>query len=106
MSTPAPGRFVVPSPRIPKTLGMLHIIFASLLLMCSLCMGFYVAILPALSKGMTEITKKAEDQVKAQRQAALKSLEEQEKAAETEQEKAELRQRRLELEAQKDVPMF
>jgi hypothetical protein len=82
---------VTPNRAIPKVLGILSIVFASLLLLGSGCQLLASIMSPALSKAIQDATKKVEEQQKAKQAADVKKIEEEEKAAKTEDEKAELR---------------
>jgi hypothetical protein len=98
MAETASSGYVVPQPRIPKVIGILNITFGAGLLMCGLCMGVYVAVLPTMMKAMTQVTKQAEEQQRAQVKTQLGTLEEEEKAAKTEEERIELARKKQELE--------
>jgi hypothetical protein len=97
-----PGR-VVPSPRIPKVLGILNIVFGSVLILFGLCMGLYFAMLPAMSRAMTQMQQKAEADVQAKNAAELKTIGEAEKAAKTEEEKEALADQRKAIEARPKI---
>ena len=98
---------VVPSPRIPKVLGILNIVFASGLILFGLCMGLYMVSLPAFGRAMTEMVKKAEAEAEKKRAADIKALEDAEEAAETESEKQALQEQRKAIEARPkvEIPM-
>jgi hypothetical protein len=91
-----PDEFAVPNYRIPKVLGILNIVFASGLLLCGLCFASSIAVWPALGSLIQEAQKKEQ----AKTQAALKALDEEEKAAKDEDAKEEIRDRRSILQAQ------
>jgi hypothetical protein len=90
---------VVPSPRIPKVLGILNIVFAAGLILAGLCMAAYAAMLPMIGKAMTEIQKKADAEVEKKKQADLKAIDEEAKAAQTDSEKESLEKKRQEIES-------
>ena len=90
---------VVPSPRIPKVLGILNIVFASGLILASLCMGAYAAMLPMLGKAMSEVQKKSEAEVEKRKQADLKAIDEEIETAKTDAEKQALDARRQSIES-------
>src|SRR4051794_6519455 len=94
MENAAPSGYVVPNVRIPKVLGILNIVFASAILICGLCMGVYVMILPSFGKAIVAAQKKMDQAVEDEKKAELKKLDEEEKAAETAEEKAAIRERR------------
>lgn len=98
MSSDASPRQIVPLPRIPKVIGILNIAFGAGLLLCGLCSGFYVAILPMTTKAFTQVAKQAEEQQKAPLKARLEALAEEEKSAETEEAKIKLAKERQQLE--------
>ena len=90
---------LIPNYRTPRLIGILNIVFACALLLCGLGSAVYVAVLPALAKGMGQFTKQAEDNLKAQRKQQVDALIDQEKQAETDEQKAEIAERRKMLEA-------
>jgi hypothetical protein len=94
MGEPVVDRQIVPNPRIPKVLGILNIVFASGMLLCGLCSGLYLAMLPTFARAIDQVQQNVEVKAKERRSAELKDLEEQEKTAPTEQEKAEAAARR------------
>ena len=86
--------YVVPSPRILKVLGILNIVFASALILGGLCLGAYTAMLPALSKAMNEMQKKAIAEVEKRQKDDLQKIDEDMKKAETDAEKTDLEAQR------------
>src|SRR3954452_25454004 len=96
---------VVPSPRIPKVIGILNIVFASGLILGALCMAGYAAMLPMLGKAMEGVQKQADLEVEKRKQADLKAVEEEAKTATTDVEKQSLEARRREIEARPKVQM-
>src|SRR5262249_34574890 len=103
MSKPMPVGGVVPTPRIPKVLGILNIVFASGLILGGLCMAAYAAMLPMIGKAMTEIQKKADAEIEKKKAADLEAIDAQEKVAKTESEKQDLESRRLEIRSRPKV---
>src|SRR5947209_3899171 len=98
-SAPAP-KVVIPNPRVPRTFGILNIVFSSLLLLCVLCNGaYFVMMIPAFSKAMDDMQKKAQEQQDNEKKAILSTLADEEKAARTDQEKVEIKAKRLEVES-------
>jgi hypothetical protein len=94
-----PQKSVIPNPRIPRTVGTLNIIFASLLLLCDLGCGVYVSLLvPTIGMAMEGMQKKVQDQQEVEKKAFLADLDEKEKAAKTDEEKLEIKAKRLEVE--------
>jgi hypothetical protein len=100
-SEPIP-RIIVPKPAIPRTMGTLNIIFASILLLSGLCSGITALMLPLMLSKMEPLKQaRAESQVK--HKADVAKLLEQEQAAQTQTEKDELKEKRLDLEDQADM---
>ncbi len=89
--------FVLPKPAIPKTLGILNIIFGVLLVLAGLCVGAFTLLIPTIQ----QITQKAMDDAKtrteAQKAADLKILDDRAQAATTDEEKATIAQERAEV---------
>jgi hypothetical protein len=92
--SPPPGPFVAPDHRTPRVLGILNIVFAANIIVCGLCMGAWVAFVPAQGRAMLEAQKKAQDAVKSQREAEIADLKSREGEAKTEDEKQAIRERR------------
>lgn len=93
------AEYVVPSPRIPKVLGILNILFASLLLIGGLCSMGMFALSPVVGQAIMRIQKEAVAKQQAQRKAALHALDEEEKAAATDEEKQRIEARRKAMES-------
>ena len=79
---------VLPKPAIPKTLGILNVIFAVLLILFGLCIGGMAIIAPQIQKFGQGIVEQQKAQVKAQKDSDLKTLDDRASAATTEEEKA------------------
>ncbi|MBX6315424.1 MAG: hypothetical protein IRY99_21310 [Isosphaeraceae bacterium] len=98
MDTPQTPQVIVPNPGLPKTIGILNIVFGSLLLLYGLCMGASTLFMPALGSMMQAQQKKLEAEAqakhKAQIEEELADLDRREAEAETEQEKAEIQAQR------------
>jgi hypothetical protein len=86
--------YVIPKPGIPKTLGILNVIFGVLLVLGGVCTLGALAIAPMFlnfaEKQATEIQVKAQEQQKAN----LKTYDDRIAAAKTEEEKKELEQQK------------
>jgi hypothetical protein len=126
-NSPHVGRFLVPAPEshaamdqpadditdqpapfstepnysTPKTIGMLNIIFASLLLLCGACYAVQMMFQQALSQAMMgPQQQQMQAAFAAERQAKIQQLEQQEKLAATKEQKAALESQRKALQAQ------
>jgi hypothetical protein len=86
--------YVLPKPGIPKTLGILNVIFGVLLTLGGFCMLVYMAVLPAIVGFAEKSVKDVQTKVEAKQKADLKSFEDREKAATTEEEKKAIQQER------------
>jgi hypothetical protein len=99
------GEWVVPNPQIPRTFGMMNIVFGGLLLLLGVgYLAFYV-ISPMFTKQMVEEAHKQQAVKKAEREAKITELKTKEGAAKTKEEKADLQAERenLEKEIEPDV---
>jgi hypothetical protein len=86
--------YVLPKPGIPKTLGILNVIFGVLLVLYGFCtLGTLVAA-PALVGFAEKTVKDVQTKVEAKQKADLKAFEDREKAATTEEEKKAIQQER------------
>jgi hypothetical protein len=103
MASPRPAGDVLPRPRIPNVIGILNIIFATFLMLFSLYMGWYAAIMPVSHRAMVQVRQNAEAAREAQLQAERKSLEESEKNASTVRLKAALAAKLAALQARPKV---
>jgi hypothetical protein len=91
---------VEPEPSGPKTIGLLNIIFGSILLLCGSCSGMYLAF-AAISAPMIDAQfQQMQQMVAAQRAAQIAELQRQETAAKTTKEKAAIRAQRKAIESQ------
>ena len=81
---------VEPNTGIPKTIGALNIIFASLLLLCGVCSGLYTAMQSAIWTMAAKQMPRVQKAIEAQREFELRKLEEQEAAAPNAEAKAAL----------------
>ncbi|MHC5540158.1 hypothetical protein ACYOEI_18210 [Singulisphaera rosea] len=91
---------IAPNSRIPRTIGILNIVFASGLLICGLCTTAYVVILlPTMSRVMDATTKNLEAKHASIKKADLEAVDVEAKAAKTDEEKAAIEAKRREIEA-------
>jgi hypothetical protein len=99
MSNTLPPGYVLPSPGIPKLVGLLNVIFGSLLILVGLgYIGFYL-IMPSYYK-LSEAAEKARvDSLRDQRTAQIAELKKQEELATVKEAREELRLKRKILEA-------
>lgn len=101
--TPPPGPdlpAVEPDPSIPKTLGLLNVIFAGLLLLCGGCMGANLIIQLAMMPVMQVQQEQVRVSMDAAHQNQIADLRRKEDAAKDPKEKAALQRRRQTLENQ------
>lgn len=82
---------VEPNTGIPRTIGILNIVFGVLLLLCGVCSGLNVVTQSAFGPMIAAQQKQVQQALEAERQAKLKKLQEQEEAAEDEEQKAAIR---------------
>jgi hypothetical protein len=87
-------QLVIPTPQGPKTIGILNIVFGSILLLCIPCAGAYMAVLANLGSIMEAQTQAMQSRLKAVQQQALADLARREGEAKTEPEKAQIRSER------------
>lgn len=92
------GKWVVPNPQIPRSFGLMNIIFGSLLLLTALGHGFWYLYTPTFTRQMQERVKQVEDKAKSERDEKIADLKKQEAAAKTKEEKETLKDERVELE--------
>jgi hypothetical protein len=78
---------VVPNPGIPRTLGILNIIFGTILALAGCCLASFTAGMPMLIQFGQEAQKKVQADLAEQRKAELKKLDDQIAAAKNDQEK-------------------
>jgi hypothetical protein len=82
---------VEPKPTTAKVIGILNIVFGSLLVLCGLCAGFYVLIFASMGPLMAGQQPQLQKRLEDQKQAEIQRLEDREKAARTEDEKKRIR---------------
>jgi hypothetical protein len=95
----------VPNFRTARLVGIFNVIFGAQILVCGLVFGAYAAALPFLGRGMQQLQQNLEKQAEASKEASLKALEEQEKAAKTEAEKEEIAAQRKEIQERPKVSL-
>jgi hypothetical protein len=93
-----PGKWVVPNPQLPRSFGLMHIVFGSLLLLIGVGYGLYYHYVPTIAKNLQAQAKEVQDKVKADHDAKVAELKKQEAAAKTKEEKAALQAERVVLE--------
>jgi hypothetical protein len=89
-----------PRTAIPKTIGILNIIFGFLLLLCVVCSSMNLIMQQAMAPVMAGMQQDIQRQLDGQRQLQLQNLQDLEKLALDEGEKAALRAKRQALQAQ------
>jgi hypothetical protein len=92
------AQWVVPNPQIPRTFGLLNIIFGSLMLLIGVGFAVWHFVSPAVSKQMQMELKKQHEARKSERDLKLAELKRQEAAAKTAEEKQTLTDERVALE--------
>lgn len=88
----------IPDPHTPKTFGVLNIVFALLLMPCSMCMTFY-ALVPALLGFVSENVAQQANVRELQLKAELSRLDEDMKTATTDEQRQEIQNKRSAIEA-------
>jgi hypothetical protein len=90
-----------PKTSIPKVIGILNIIFGSLLMLCTICSGLNLMMQSTLAGPMMAMQQQQVQQaMQVERQQRIQELEEREKAAKDEKEKAELKAKQKAIQAQ------
>ncbi len=84
----------LPKPAIPKTLGILNVIFAVLLILLGLCVGGITLLAPAIQQFGQRTMAQQKNQAEAQKASDLKVLDDRAKAATTDEEKATIAKER------------
>jgi len=85
---------VIPKPGVPKTLGILNVIFGVLLVLLGLCSVGGMLMAPAMVDFAEKTTKNAQAKIEADQNARIKSLDDREAAAKTDEEKKAIEQER------------
>ncbi|MGP0065561.1 MAG: hypothetical protein ACLQGP_18395 [Isosphaeraceae bacterium] len=101
-----PPQWVVPNPQIPRTFGLLNIIFGVILLLVGVGTAVSYALGPTFMRLFQEQMAKQQADLKAKRDAQIADLKNQEDAAKTKEEKEALKARRDVVEAmpQPNIP--
>ncbi|WP_435006834.1 hypothetical protein P12x_004302 [Tundrisphaera lichenicola] len=95
--------FTLPKPGIPKTLGILNVIFGVLMVLYGMCtLGFMIA-MPALTEFAKSSVNQAQAKIEDRQKAQIKELEEREVAATSEEEKSAIKAEKEELIANPQV---
>lgn len=98
MATQKEGQWVVPNPQVPRTFGIMNIVFGAILLLFgvgSLVISLYG---PKIQKWMFQRVETQAAADKAEQEAKIADLKRQEAAAQTEQDKVALKAEREDLE--------
>jgi hypothetical protein len=99
------GKWVVPNPQIPRSFGLMNIIFGVFLLLVAIGYGLTYIYGPTIQKQFQIPIQKAQEQVKAEHAAKIAELKRQEAAAKTAEEKQTLADERSAAE-KRGVPDF
>jgi hypothetical protein len=91
---------VTPNPSSAKTIGVLNVIFASILLLCGICSGMQLALQSTFVPIFGGQQQQIQAQVQAQRALEIQKLADKEKTAKNENEKQKFQAERKNLEAQ------
>jgi hypothetical protein len=102
-SQPQP-QWVVPNTGIPRTFGLLNIIFGAVLLLGGIGSAAFALMAPTFLKGIQAQTQETLAKSKAEREARIADLKKQEAAAKTEEEKERLRTERETAESVPEPP--
>ena len=84
----------LPKPAIPKTLGILNVIFAVLLILFGVCVGGIALFAPAIQQFGQRTMNQQKTQAEAQKASDLKVLDDRAKVATTDEEKATIAKER------------
>ncbi len=95
--------YVIPKPGVPKTLGILNIIFGVLGVLVGICTVSSLLAAPALMEFGQRTIKEAQVKVADQEKANLKSIDDRLAAAKTDEEKKAIEQEKVAAEANKVV---
>jgi hypothetical protein len=101
MASQPRSQWVVPNTGIPRTFGLLNVIFGVMLLLGGIGSVAWVLMAPTIGKAMQAQRRETLAKAKAEREARIADLKKQEAAAKTEAEKEQLRTER---EAAESVP--
>jgi hypothetical protein len=92
------GKWVVPNPQVPRSFGLMNIIFGSLLLLTALGHGFWYLYTPTFTRQMQARVKEVEAKAKSEQDERIADLKKQIAAAKTKEEKESLQDERAALE--------
>ena len=95
------GKWVVPNPQIPRSFGLMNIVFGVLLLLTALGFGTWYLLTPTLMRQAQTQVKAEQDREKAERETKIAELKTQEAEAKTAEEKNSLAEERKDLETEK-----
>ncbi|MGO9467185.1 MAG: hypothetical protein ACLQIB_51825 [Isosphaeraceae bacterium] len=90
MDKQSEGQWVVPNPQVPRSFGVMSIVFGALLLLYGAGLGLWTFYAPGFVKGFQDQFKEQLADQKAKRQAKIAELKDKVKAATKEEEKKEL----------------
>src|SRR5277367_4589244 len=79
--------YALPKPGIPKTLGILNVIFGVLLVLLGTCQLGMLAVAPMLFKGVEKLAKEAQAKVETNSKAEIKSYDDRIAAVKSDEEK-------------------
>jgi hypothetical protein len=96
------GQWVVPNPQIPRSFGLMNIIFGAIMLLVAVGFALSYVYAPILQKQFQIPIKEAQEKQKAERAEKIADLKKQEASAKTEEEKLALAGERSALEAKVD----
>src|SRR5262245_42091346 len=96
------GQWVVPSPQIPRSFGLMNIILGASMLLVAVGVGLSYIYAAILQKQVQIPIKEQQEKQKAERALKIADLKKQEAAAKTEEEKKPLADERSALEAKVD----
>ncbi len=97
---PPPYRDEPPRTSIPKTIGILNIVFGALLMLCSVCVGLNLAVQSSMGPALAGQQQQFQQMMEAERQKQLQDLKNREQAAKDEKEKADIQAQEKTLRAQ------
>ena len=99
------GKWVVPNPQIPRSFGLMNIVFGSILLLMAIGYGAFFIYAPVIQKQFSLPLKQVQEKQKADRAAKIAELKAAENAAKTEAEKKTLADERAAVESRVEVDM-
>jgi hypothetical protein len=99
MSSAPKSMMIMPNVQAPRTLGILCIIFASYLLLCDSCTGFFAAFGTVFAKAMDINFRGMQAQIDSGYKSEVRTYEKREAAAKTEEDKERVRKERKDFES-------